>query len=277
MRTQTPVRLTSLLAGAVILLVAGLSFAPSAVASVLLLDFGPTTTAVPTRSPYHAETGSTLTTWNRITSEPVGDVTSGLLYADGTAATGIQVDLGASSLSNTISFATQPARSNALGTTVNTGVFGESSVGKDGIWNGGSGGDNHRLGLQIAGLTPGSYDVWVVALNTNIGSTDTSRGMKIGAMATAPLATLDTTNLPVTSTLITTTDAWVADDNYAKFTVEVTAQNPNITLFSYNDATGNLRGFFNAVMVAPVPEPTTLAMLAMAAATGLCLVCRRRR
>src|SRR5688572_5456741 len=98
---------------------AGLDVPASA---ALLLDFGPTTPegASLTNSRYHVATGATDSTWNVV---GITDVAS-LFNSDGTAATGLSLNLGASAVSTTlIDLANQPDSSLALGTSTNTGVY----------------------------------------------------------------------------------------------------------------------------------------------------------
>jgi len=67
----------------------------SASAQVLMLDFGPTaaTGTDRTNSPYHTANGAfTDTTWNTLGT---ADVASGIVWSDNTAATGISINLGA--------------------------------------------------------------------------------------------------------------------------------------------------------------------------------------
>jgi len=263
--------------------------------AALLLDFGPTT---PTgsnliNSPYHNATGSAADDWNILGTAD----SSSLVFSDGSSATGVTVDLGRSADSNTIVFANQPSSSNTLGVRINTGVFSGNSVGTDGIFHG-SGGDNNRLGVQISGLAPGAYDVFVNGINTNIAPSDSARvglPQQIGALATSLIATLDTTSLdsvlvenydtdendPITTWVEASDAAAAPDGTYARFLVTLTAGSPNLTIFSYAD--NDDRGFFNSIQIAradsddplatPVPEPATFALLVLGGAALL----RRRR
>ena len=72
-----------------------LAIPTAARATALMLDFGPTVTAAAdaTKSPAHAAgvIPATEISWNTITAD-----TSTLFYSDGTAATGVSIDLGRS-------------------------------------------------------------------------------------------------------------------------------------------------------------------------------------
>ena len=146
-----------------------ISFAPQVRATSLLLDFGPTaaTGADALRDPGHA-TGvvpSGEVAWNRI----VGD-TNTLYYGDGTAATGVTLDLGRSSAvgpvgDDNINFSDNGFSVNALGTAINTGVYVGTSPVKDGIFGGAGGTNNIALGLRVNGLPAGTYRIVVHGRN----------------------------------------------------------------------------------------------------------------
>lgn len=247
-------------------------------AAVLQLDFGPTTVSGTdqSNSPLHAVTPTTGTTWNKV---ELADISSGLMYADGSNAIGVSLNLGRSTSSNTINFADQPGNSAALAGTVNTGIFAGTSVGRDGIFHG-TQFQNNRLGLTLSGLPLGPYDVYIVAMNTSIGFDDNRRVQNVGALATASsTSTLDTTALPTLAIAnhgTGLTASWSDGLNYRKLTVTLTSATPDLTIFSYGNTnvTGqeHPRGFLNAVQVVLIPEPTSLVMLGFA---GLLL--RRRR
>jgi hypothetical protein len=237
---------------------------------VLMLDFGPTTPTGSnlTNSPYHTENPSvTVSTWNVVET---ADVSSGLLWGNGSAATGVTLNLGVSPNNNIIDFASQPSTSSALGTFLNSGIYDGTSVGKDGIFSG-SGGQNNRIGLKVGGLALGTYDVFVVGINTNQGSNtvtanNTQRVMNMLALATTDVATLDTSSFSFTEVLnynfsdpnnnTIFSASWVPGTNYAKFSVTLTEDNPILTIVSTSPIPN--RGFLNAVQVVAIPEPQTL-------------------
>ncbi|MCC5851003.1 MAG: PEP-CTERM sorting domain-containing protein [Verrucomicrobia bacterium] len=244
----------------------------------LLLDFGPTTPtgANLTNSPYHAVSGASFETWNILGTS---DVASGLLWGNGTAATGVTLDLGVSGDNNTVNesiidFSTQPSSSSALGGRTNTGVFDGNSVGKDAIFNSGS----PQLGLKIGGLALDTYYVYVVGINTNLGNFASNPNdgnlipMNIGALATGDVATLDTDGLSAVNIPNNVFSSWSQGANYARFEVTLTNDNPYLTIFTYDNSN---RGFLNAVQIVAIPEPGTLVLLGIA--LGTLLIFRRRQ
>lgn len=143
----------------------------TASAQVLMLDFGPTAATGADRlvSPYHTvNTGFTQTTWNTVGT---ADLPTGALWSDGTAATGVSIDLGATTAPGTlIGLSNTPSGSTLTGTTIMTGVYAGTSPGRDGIFTGSSGNDR-AVGVQIGGLAAGTYDIYVTGRNTNISTT----------------------------------------------------------------------------------------------------------
>lgn len=243
-------------------------------ASVLMLDFGPTVAAGGslTNSPYHAaDPGFTGATWNTVGT---ADVAAGLLYADGSAATGVALNLGAVLNSTTVTLGTQPGSSGALGSATNTGVYTDASVGKDGIWHG-SGGQTTKLGVQVTGLAAGAYDIYVTARNTNTGTGQPSDVETIYVGTGAAGSNIDTTSMSSETISFATTSnnvavgAWVDAENYFKFTVTLAAGEA----LNVASGAGGARGFLNSIQVTLVPEPASLAM----AALGGLLMLRPRR
>jgi hypothetical protein len=251
----------------------------AAIVKVLQLDFGPTTVtgADLANSPLHtvAPTFSD-TTWNQVQTTDVG---SGLLWSDATDATGVSLDLGRSNNNNVINFADQPGSSSALAGSVNDGVFGGTSVGRDGVFHGTSA-QNNRIGLTLTGLPLGIYDIYVVAINTSIAFDDNRRTMAVGALATASAPTLDTTSLPTLTianhgTGLTT--SWSDGLNFRKLTVALSSTNPDLTIFTFGptdlQTSSEPRGFLNSVQVVLIPEPASLMLMGL----GSVLILARRR
>lgn len=240
-----------------------------------MLDFGPTTVtgADLTRSPYHTVAGGgfTDTIWNKVEGAPVADVTSGLLYSNNTAATGVALNFGIGVTSTLVNLATQPTTgNNALGSTVNTGIYSGTSVGKDAIFSG-TGTEVRNLGLQVTGLAAGIYEVYMVTRNTN-----TNIGYSFTSFAGAGTAgsNFDYVNdAGYTSATLTYVNAaaapttWIEDgntnENYVKLTVTLAAGQA-LNLAVQGDGTNQTRGFLNAVQIVAVPEPSS-ALLAFAA------------
>ena len=254
---------------------AALALAVSPVSgTILLLDFGPTTPTGGnlTNSPYHSsEYNGTETSWNILGTAD----SSSLLWGDGTAATGVAIDLGRSNNNSLINFADQPGSSNALGVQTNSGVFSGNSVGKDGIFHG-SGGQNNVIGLKVTGLALGTYDVFVVGINTNIEQANETIRMDMGALATGNVGTLDIAALSTVTVGNTVAASWQEGGNYGRFNVTLTADNPVLTLFTVATDSTEGRGFLNAVQVTPIPEPRVYAALFGLFALGF-VAWRRRR
>ena len=258
--------------------------APAALhGAVFMLDFGPTTAsgAALTNSPYHTANPSfTQSSWNTIAAgEPTADALSGLVYSDGTAATGVEVNLGITAENSTlISLGTQPARSNALGLAQNAGVYAGSSVGRDGIFSGGTT-SNISLGVQITGLAAGIYEVYIISRNTNTSITHTVANYAGAGTAGADFDYAGYSSSSVSYALGSNiaTASWVAagnaDANYTKINVTLGAgQALNIAADSLTPE--EARGFLNAIQVVQVPEPGTAALLSLLAAPFLL---RRKR
>lgn len=260
-------------------------------AQTLFLDFGPTVTTSTANSPYHSVLPSAGTSWNRVQN---ADVASGLLFADGGSASGVTVDVGAGTYTS-IDFGVNPSGNNALGTVVNHGVYAGTSVGKDGIFHG-SGTTQSGVAVQVSGLAAGTYDIYVVAINTNSGALFDLR-QRVGATASAPVAGTftpgDTINLTNAGASIGSGDgtgatdyssAWSEGLNYVKLSVSITA-GQSLIVYSLGIPTvaGGLteetRGFLNSVQIVQtaIPEPSAAAALGGACALGLAAMRRRRR
>lgn len=255
----------------------------SAHAEVLMLDFGPTaSTGATLNSPYHTVAGVGFTggAWNTVA---LADVGSGLLFSDGTAATGISVNLG-SATSSTINLSAQPATSSALGSTTNTGVYAGNSVGTDGIFSGNAS-SNQRVGLQIGGLAAGTYDVYITARNTNTATNSATYTQSLFA-GTSASGNFDYTGIGYSSSVLTYTnptassiytDAWGEGQNYAKLSITLTAgQFLNLAVAGGGADT---RGFLNSVQIVgtSIPEPSAYAALGGLAVLGFAALRRRLR
>jgi hypothetical protein len=165
---RSMMKITSIRSLAIMILSAGiLGIGVSSNASLLMLDFGPNTVtgAALTNSPYVGSSGET--TWNKV---QLANITSGLLYADGTAASGISIKLGRSSSTagNQHNFVyAAPGSSLLLGGGTFDGVyFGTNSVGRDGITYGTPPVTN-LVGASIVGLAAGTYEVYTIGFNAN--------------------------------------------------------------------------------------------------------------
>lgn len=245
-------------------------------ASVLMLDFGPTTVAGigdQTNSPYHqAEPSFVQTVWNKVETTDIAS--GGLVWSDGTAATGLALNIGGNSAAGvtTLDLAKTGLTSSAMGTSIVSGVYAGTSAGADGIYLGASGA--RAVGFQLSGLAAGTYDIYITARNTSTSSAQT-QGLYVGTSASAGnfdfsgygAKTLTYAN---NTTAVTT---WSEDANYVKFTVSLSAGNV-LNLASYAPA----RGFLNSVqIVSTIPEPSTYALFAGTGGLMLALGRRQRR
>jgi hypothetical protein len=273
----------------------------SAYASSLLLDFGQTTAASPylTLSPAHS-TGAVPgsdTSWNTIASSAA---TSSLLFGDSSAATGVTLTLGQEATvgNGIISFSTAIANTALVGN--GGGVAGQQSflgagsiygddssstaTGRDGFFGGGTAAAGAAIGLRLDGLAAGDYFLFVMArnVNSNVGS----QPMNIFATAGLSDVTFDFSSLtanPQSNVGYASAgyageyNTFVNGENYVGITVSV---GTGESLFLAVDAAGTgttleTRGFINSVAVAPVPEPSALALL-LIGGLGLIFVRRTR-
>lgn len=263
-----------------LVLIAGLAFcalAP-AKAQVLMFDFGSTTVAGSdqSNSPYHTVNPSfTGTSWNKVTTG--GGFNQGLgslLYADGTAATGVLAYRGTGA--TTIDFQGNMGGDSTGGAdgTVGGTILAGTSVGRDGLYSS----NNTKVGLRVQGLAIGTYDVYVVGWLTSVndprdfwaestlsGQTGGSRNWTIGATAQS-----------VTNSITLDTSAWTQGANYVKFTVTTTASLPAISIASGVGAAigGQPRAMLNAIQIVAVPEPSAAVIIM---SSGLCMLILRRQ
>lgn len=259
------------------LLVIALGLTATAQAQVLMLDFGPTVTATPANSPYGTGAGASPS-WNQV---QLTDVNSGLLYADGTAATGVVLNLGTATSTTTLSLSTQPSTSGALGGIFSSGVYGSGSVGTDGIFSGTNTAIN-TVGFQLGGLAAGTYDVYITARNTSRDDTTSgySQVVKVGTSASS--GNFDYSGYSsktLTYAGSTSSASWVENGNYLKMSVTLTSG--DLLNLAVTGSGADLRGFLNSVQIvntsSAVPEPSTYAAIGGVVALGFAAGARRRR
>jgi len=215
----------------------------------LLLDLGPTPCvyADATNSVAHAVGAVPLAevTWNTVTAD-----SGALAYSDGTLASGVSINLGrGTNYNGTVDFNDESYTVNALGTTINTGIYGGTCPARDGIY--GSTPNNYMVGLRVDGLAPGTYTVYVSGRNSNVASTLPVRFF--------------CTNGPIASTFSTNSTTWADESNSASpintasfvngnnctLLVVTIGTNDSLYLAAAGTTTNELRGFLNSVEVVP--------------------------
>lgn len=250
----------------VVILLAVLSLLGSVRAQTLLLDFGATTVlpadATLSMGHFAGAVSPSEITWNKITA----DTASGLLFADGTAATGVSVELGRSGagVNNAIDFSLNTFTSSALGGQLNTGIYVGSSPMRDGVFATGTSTVNtNAVGIRISGLPAGRYTIYLAGRNTSSAVSGPQRFFG-GAGASS-----------TTFSFSTDTNPWVDQSNAG---TPVGGGNPNVansltSTFGYGNncahleitlavgdslylavigiAANEYRGFLNSVEIVP--------------------------
>lgn len=203
--------------------------------------------------------------WNDIATS---DVSTGLVFADGSAATGVSIDLGIDASGTNLDYNSAIGAATRNGSNA-SGVF--TSISPTSTYSRPSF-NGRGYGARVSGLAAGTYDIYVVSKNTF------SSGLGLDFTIYAGVDGLGGTTFDygsLTSSLISNDSSneanWSENANYAKFTVSLTGGE---SLFFASDAaaSGN-QSVLNAVQIVQVPEPSTYAMLVTGAS---CLVLLRR-
>jgi hypothetical protein len=257
-------------------LAAAMGICSDAGAAVLMLDFGGTTVAGTdrTNSPYHAVNGSfTDTSWN---SQGQGNDPSHV-WSDGTTATGVSLTtLKGNAGSTALTSAGWSSSVNA--TAVNTGIYAGTSVARDGHMMTSNFSEHRPIGIQLSGLAPGEYDVYITGRNTNYTAAEYTVNHYVAAGATAgsfDFGAYATGSNTFAASATDKVDSWqftpgnASASNYVKLTVTLTQANPYLNIGTIGSGTN---GVFNSVQVVAVPEPASLGLLVLAG-----LAARRRR
>jgi hypothetical protein len=241
-----------------------LSFLPSARAQKLLLDFGPTTVA-PTEATLSMGhfSGAVLGTelnWNQVVSAD----NSALVYADGTAATGVSVAVGRcpAGVTNAVDFTLKAISSSALGGSATWGIYTNTSPIKDGIFaTGTSAIPTNAVGIRVDGLAAGTYTLYISGRNTSTGFTSPMRffatnGASAGTFAFDPNTTptvleansgTATGGTPSQADAVTSTFAY--GDNCVHLVVTINSGEAIFLAATGVDASSGFRGFLNAVEI----------------------------
>lgn len=230
-----------------------------------MLDFGPTivTGDALTNSPYHSVNGSfSGTVWNSV--EKAAIPSGKLIWADGTPAAlvGLRIGVSAESGVTMLNLPGIPTNSHMLAKLINNGVYEGTSAGRDAIFHGKQNTSPRALGVQVNGLAPGRYEVYVVARNTNLVIAHTQQ-IYVGTASNSAefnFAAPGYTSLTLAYARgAEATNQWVDGANYLKFTVTVNAGDA-LNIASVGGDGGEKRGFINCVQIVSVPsEPATAA------------------
>jgi len=275
----------------------------SALAANLMLDFGAAAVADPylTRSPGHTlgAIPAGQTSWNTISS---ATPPSSLLYSDGTTASGVILGLGQESEggNNTIDFSTSIGNiglaGNGGGTAGQKNLLGVGSIygddnttantaaGRDGFFGGGTATGTGAtagaaIGMSLSGLAAGSYQVYVMARNTNSNIISnpkniySSVGAASGTFDFSLLTAMNQSNVGYASTVENPYSTFLNGENFVSFTFNITEGQ---TFYLAVDGASGIdnRGFLNMVQIVAVPEP---ASSLLGAAAGFLVVFRRRK
>lgn len=249
----------------------------------ILVDFGPIaagTGSAKLNSPGHAtgDVSASETIWNQVQT---ADVASGLVFSDGSAATGVGIDIGTetTSTSNVIGFATQPT-SSLLGNNgaYSTGIYGSADApARDFIFNSFNS-EPWAIGLKVTGLAAGTYKVYVSGANVNGASAGT---MNFFADAVAVGAgTFDFSAAPTgaATNLSSAAASWLVDVNYSVLTISISEGQDLALAASGTGTSSGGRGFLNSleiVRVSSIPEPGTYAVILGGLALAGCVAVRR--
>lgn len=259
-------------------------------ASVLMFDFGTAaaTGADLTNSPLHSADGSfTDTSWNSINSTTTGAKT-GFTYSDGTAATGVSLYVGRSSNNpwSTLTFAGGPTNVTSTSNPASLdGVFASAtSIGRDGHYAAYASGTGDPtltriMGVSVAGLNAGTYDIYLVGLNPGIAMS-TAASMGFWAVELAGTANYDASTLvsggPQAVSTNSVSSSWVEGSNYVKLTFTKASNDSYLTFLTVGQSEAETRGYLNSIQIVAVPEPAS-AGLWMALVVAVGVASKRRR
>lgn len=222
-----------------------------------MLDFGPiiATGDALTNSPFHKENGYfSGTVWNQIdkTTPSLGT----LVWADGTLATGVQLRVGAGVHTGVtiLNFTGIALNHSTPPKTTHTGVYAGTSAGQDALFPGKPSAQALPIGVQINGLPPGRYEVYVVARNINVDLAQTQRvyvGVAKGSAGINFASAGYTSRTLAYATGTDATEEWQEGANYLKFTVTL-KEGDALNIATIGEQGGRLRGFLNCVQVVSV-------------------------
>ena len=244
--------------------VALLAATTSVQADTIQFDFGAGGGGLGTYVGNDAPAGTAATVWNGVFTNQTNP-TGGLLFADGSAATGVTIETGEGVGAIDWTAPIDRGRNNdALGT--GDGTLGIYDTALTGDWFFGV--QNENLGVRVSGLAPGEYDVY--SINREPTAPDRTYDVGIGVANTTDFTGLAVTSLTGQDTNAT---AFVDGHNFATERVTVTSTSDFITVIidPTNERFGTISGL---QIVAVIPEPSSFAIILGLGVAGLT---RRKR
>jgi hypothetical protein len=212
-------------------------------------------------------------------------------YADGSAAPALSFTFRSGTSWSSLSTATPFTRVGVSGGRSGVGVFAtpgapnNTNLFTDFISASNSNSTTDYLSLEIGGLAPGDYDIFVVSNQTyNQTAGDNSRTVRagVGSAGLSDLSSLGTVNtLSYNYTnIVADTATWAdAEGKYwTSFRLTIGSTATTNTLYLGGFRSGDQQGgVFNAIQIVAVPEPATFSALAGLGALGIASLRRRRR
>ena len=225
--------------------------------TVLQLDFGGAG-GLGTYVGNNAPAGITETVWNEVLTNQTNP-TGGLVFADGSAATGVTVETGEGV--GAIDW-TAPIDRGRNNNASGSGDIYDTAL--TGTWFFGV---NENIGVRVSGLAPGDYDVY--SINREPVEPGRTYDVGIGVANTTDFTGLAVTSLTGQATNATT---FVDGHNFATERVTVTSTADFITVIV--DPTNERFGTISGLQIVAVPEPSSFAVILGLGVAGLT---RRKR
>jgi hypothetical protein len=267
----------------------------------LMLDFGNpaanSVVAAPylTLSPGHASgwIPGAQTSWNTVTTSADR---ADLVYANGSAATGITMDLGQETTGGNgiIDFGTNISSLTLAGTggavlgrqsLLGTGsIYGDNTsstaAGRDGFFGGGTATTTGTaIGLRMDGLAAGEYVAYVMARNTNSNAVSYPMNLysSVGGTSTTfsfSSLTAEAQSNPSYASLgyAGQYNSFIEGENFQAISFTIAEGQSFFLAVDGGDDAVDRRGFLNMVQIVSVPEPS----VALLGSLGLIFLFRRR-